>query len=43
VAFDLYDFFDYNKTPLTFQRIAAPLDAKHFIEDKTPPTDPDDD
>jgi phospholipase C len=42
-ADDLSDCFDYNQTPLTFQRIAAPLDAKHFIEDKTPPTDPDDD
>jgi len=28
---------------LTFQTIQAPLDAKHFLEDKTPPTDPDDD
>jgi phospholipase C len=40
---DLSDCFDFNQTPLTFQTIAAPLDAKHFLEDKTPPTDPDDD
>jgi len=40
---DLSDCFDFNQTPLTFQKIQAPLDAKHFLEDKTPPTDPDDD
>jgi phospholipase C len=40
---DLSDCFDFNQTPLTFQTIPAPLDAKHFLEDKTPPTDPDDD
>jgi phospholipase C len=42
-ADDLSDCFDYNQTPLTFQTIVAPMDAKHFLEDKTPPTDPDDD
>ena len=42
-ADNLSDCFDYNQTPLTFQTIAAPLDAKHFLEDKTPPGDPDDD
>jgi phospholipase C len=42
-ADDLSDCFDYNQTPLTFQTITAPLNAKHFLEDKTPPTDPDDD
>jgi phospholipase C len=42
-ADDFSDCFDYNQTPLTFQTIAAPMDARHFLEDKTPPTDPDDD
>lgn len=40
---DLSDCFDFNQTPLTFHTITAPLDAKHFLEDKTPPGDPDDD
>jgi len=40
---DLSDCFDYNQAPLTFQTIKAPLNAKHFLEDKQPPTDPDDD
>jgi phospholipase C len=42
-ADDLSDCFDFNQTPLKFQTIAAPLDAKHFIEDTTLPSDPDDD
>jgi len=42
-ADDLSDCFDYTQTPLKFQTIAAPMNAKHFLEDKTPPTDPDDD
>lgn len=42
-ADDLSDCFDYNQTPLQFQTINAPLDAQHFLNDKTPPTDPDDD
>jgi phospholipase C len=40
---DLSDCFDFNQTPLAFKKIAAPLDARHFLEDKTQPTDPDDD
>jgi phospholipase C len=40
---DLSDCFDYNQTPLTFQTITAPSNAEHFLKDKTPPTDPDDD
>jgi phospholipase C len=40
---DLSDCFDFSQTPLAFQKIAAPLDATHFLEDKTQPTDPDDD
>jgi phospholipase C len=42
-ADDFADCFDYNQTPLTFQTISASKNAKYFLEDKTPPTDPDDD
>jgi phospholipase C len=42
-ADDLSDCFDYTQTALTFQTIAAPMDAKHFLQDTRPPTDPDDD
>jgi phospholipase C len=42
-ADDLSDCFDYNQTPLTFQTIKARLGAKHFLEDKSPPTPPDND
>lgn len=42
-ADDLSDCFDFSQTPLTFQNIAAPLDAAHFLSDKRPRTDPDDD
>jgi phospholipase C len=42
-ADDLSDCFDFNQTPLPFQTIAAPLNAQFFLNDKTPPTDPDDD
>jgi phospholipase C len=42
-ADDLSDCFDLTHTPLTFQAIPAALDAAHFINDKRPPTDPDDD
>lgn len=42
-ADDLSDCFDYNQTPLTFQTIAAPLEASHFLSDTRTPTDPDDD
>jgi hypothetical protein len=40
---DLSDCFDFTQTPLTFQTIPAVLDATHFLNDKTPPLDPDDD
>ncbi len=40
---DLSDCFDFNQTPLTFQTIPAAKDARYFLEDKTPATDPDDD
>ena len=42
-ADDLSDCFDYGQTPLTFQTIPAALDANFFLNDKRPPTDPDDD
>jgi phospholipase C len=42
-ADDLSDCFDFNQTPLTFQTIPAKLDAAHFLNDKSPPTGPDND
>jgi phospholipase C len=42
-ADDFSDCFDFNQTPLTFKTITAPLKAQYFLNDKTPPTDPDDD
>jgi phospholipase C len=41
-ADDFSDCFDFNQTPLQFQTIKAPLNAQYFLNDKTPPTDPDD-
>jgi phospholipase C len=41
-ADNLADCFNFSQTPLQFQTIQAPLDAKHFLNDHTPPTDPDD-
>src|ERR1700733_1975018 len=43
VSGDLSDCFNYNQTPLTFQTISAPLDEKHFLENKSPPSPPDND
>jgi phospholipase C len=43
VADDLSDCFNFNQTPLQFQTIPAALKAQDFLNDKTPPTDPDDD
>jgi phospholipase C len=43
LADDFSDCFDYNQTPLTFQPIRAKYNAAHFLKDKRPPTDPDDD
>jgi phospholipase C len=40
---DLSDCFNFTQTPLTFQTIPAALDAAHFLNDKTPALDPDDD
>jgi hypothetical protein len=42
-ADDLSDCFDFNQTPLVFQTINAPFSASHFLNDRTPPGDPDDD
>jgi len=42
-ADDLSDCFDFYQSPLHFHTIAAPVSAKHFLQDKTPPADPDDD
>src|SRR5450631_346852 len=42
-ADDLSDCFDFNQTPLVFKTIAAPFDAQYFLNDRTPPLDPDDD
>jgi phospholipase C len=42
-ADDLSDCFDLTQTPITFQTIPAPLSAEFFINDKRPPTPPDDD
>jgi len=40
-ADDLSDCFDYNQTPLQFQTIPSALDAQYFLNDKSPPTAPD--
>jgi hypothetical protein len=40
---DLSDCFDFSQTPLTFQTIPAKYDAAHFLNDKSPPTPPDND
>jgi phospholipase C len=41
-ADDLSDCFDFHRHN-RFQKVAAPHDAKYFVNDKTPPTDPDND
>lgn len=42
-ADDLSDCFNLTHTPVTFHAIPASLKAAFFINDKRPPTDPDDD
>jgi phospholipase C len=42
-ADDLSDCFDFNRAPLIFHTISAPLTEKYFLADTEPPTDPDDD
>jgi phospholipase C len=41
-ADDLSDCFNFNQTPLRFQKIPAPMSAAHFLNDRTPAADPDD-
>lgn len=43
VSDDLGDCFDFSQTPLTFQQVPAKYNASHFINDKRPSTDPDND
>jgi len=40
--FDLTDFFNLQGSPRQFIAISAPLGLKYFLEDKEPPTPPDD-
>lgn len=42
-ADDFSDCFDFNQTPITFHSFNAPLKEGHFLHDKRPPADPDDD
>jgi phospholipase C len=42
-ADDLFDCFNFKRQPRVFHEIAAPYDADYFLNDKTPPTDPDND
>jgi phospholipase C len=42
-ADDLSDCFDFTQTPVGFKTIPAQFDAKHFLNDKSAPLDPDDD
>jgi phospholipase C len=42
-ADDFSDCFDFNQTPLQFQTIPSAQNAQYFLNNKTPPTDPDDD
>ncbi len=40
---DLTDCFNFNQKPLVFHTIKAPLKAKYFLNDNSPPTNPEDD
>jgi len=42
-ADDLADCFNFGQAPLKFRKIDAPLGPSYFLEDKRPPTNPDDD
>lgn len=42
-ADDMSDCFIFTQAPTIFHAIHAPLNAAHFINDNSPPTDPDDD
>jgi len=43
VADDMSDFFNFTQSPTTFTVIPTAVGPAQFINDKTPPTDPDDD
>ena len=40
---DLSDCFNFSQTPLVFTPIQAPVGADYFLNDKSPPTPPDND
>ena len=40
---DLTDFFNLNQVPRVFTTVPSALKASYFLNDLTPPTDPDDD
>ena len=42
-ADDLSDCFNFSQTPLTFSVIPSEYDANHFLNDRRPAVDPDDD
>ena len=42
-ADDLFDSFNFGQQPRAFHTIVAPHDEDYFLNDKEPPTDPDDD
>jgi phospholipase C len=42
-ADNLSDCFNFNQTPISFHVVDAPLEASYFMNDRRPPTDPDDD
>lgn len=42
-ADDLSDCFNFSQKPIPFQTIAAPLQEEYFLNDRRPPTQPDDD
>jgi len=41
-ADDFSDCFDFTQTPVTFHFVPSPLKADFFLNDRRPPTDPDD-
>jgi phospholipase C len=42
-ADDLLDCFNFGQRPMPFRKIHAPLDARHFLKDRHPLADADDD
>lgn len=42
-ADDFSDCFDFSQAPLPYHTVSSQLSAQHFLDDKRPPTDPDDD